>query len=116
MNDVTKLPKWAQTEIAVLKRRVKDLEDRIVAIGNPEKALVVATESLSHRGSDIGLGADCRVRFYIGENRRDSYQPYIEVHRNYHSIGGWIDIMSGWGSLVIRPQANNFAMVRAENL
>ncbi|MER7445022.1 DUF7239 family protein [Micromonospora avicenniae] len=103
------LPKWAQSEMARLRRIAEQCEARIAEADaraerarldtNP-KGVNTALDPYGIRDDLVGLGDNVRIRFTLGDGWRD------EITARVHPVGGYLEI-SGSRALVLHPQVSN---------
>lgn len=93
--DVTKLSKWAQREIEMLRGRVKSLESQLRA--RDEKGTRVAWAILME---EHGLPNGAAVIFTLNNNR-------VRVALRERSGYGWVVNVNGDRSVIAIPGANN---------
>jgi hypothetical protein len=106
-----KLPKWAQDQLATLRRKVTDAERRA-----EEARLASGPEDSDtflhpHDEIPVRLGRGEPVRFQLGEN----YFDYLDVRiKRDRRDGPYLELMSGGGVLALRPQVSNVVRVRVD--
>ena len=98
MNDVTKLPKWAQEKIANLERDLEHIRadrDKVYALTNGGKSSSIFVEGYNTKpsmflpeGSDIVFtlanGEELHVQYRFGQNDYD--KSAISIRSNWHEM------------------------------
>jgi ribosomal protein L6P/L9E len=97
MNDVTKLPKWAQEHIKKLECRVSEIDARIAAENGPDTRVQQLFGAREHKN----LGDRVTVRFNIKGHE------HIDVSMRDDHI-----YVSGISTIIITPTASNCIQVR----
>lgn len=110
MNDESKLPKWAQTDLITLRRQVEHLRQELDARhGNVPTKLALVDYS------ELG-GPDGRMKFHyhsdsmpvsfaFRDNNHDDYNKTIQCH-----------ILDRYGELVLEISGNYYITPRSGNL
>lgn len=113
MNDESKLPKWAQSELFCLRQKVKLLEEQNQVLRGEWPESNTALLSLGSKGSyeDIWLPAHAQVRFYIkgSKDYRDSFYVDVRVGRDDDTQ---LTLM-GHSSIRLVPQVSNVVHIEA---
>jgi hypothetical protein len=105
-HDLTKLPKWAQTLIAVLESDIRYLKAKVEA--GPENSNTFADP---HADPPRPLGQSPNIQFMLG---RDDLRQYIQARiQQDHNGTPYVYIMGG-DSIVIEPQSSNTVRLRIE--
>ena len=86
MSDITKLPKWAQTEIEVLRRRVANLQEKLDQVDN-------ATGTM----------------YWMNSGAVDTVKHGLPDYASMHATvdGGVIELQVQDGSLIVRANRDN---------
>ena len=97
----TRLPKWAQEELATLRRRV-EVAERLAEDARLATDPAGSTALLT-RGIDdpIGLGAHANIDFVIDER----HVIHVRV------VDGELDLNSSGGAIAVLPRATNAARI-----
>lgn len=111
MGDITKLPKWAQDELASRDRVIEVLREEIAELTADHKGSnVVMRVNLRYKY----LPPDARLIFYMepdpgdGKKLRDG----IEVHHQHDAYGPELILRSNGDRLNVMPSASNSVRVR----
>lgn len=100
MNDITKLPKWAQREIERLAANVAYWE--AIATAGPE----TSNTKVRRHGGDTYLGDSPRIEFMLDDGTT------IEAH----TTGGGLRVSSSMGrGINVLPQASNSILVEVRS-
>lgn len=114
--DVTKLPKWAQTEIEVLTRRVGEFEQREQDRVNGDSA---RTFSIVHLGFNpyrrpVPLQSD-EIEFRLGEDAANGQQS-VSVHVLLDNNDNVYELrVQGDRRIKVLPQATNAVYLRLDD-
>lgn len=112
MNDETKLPKWAQWELASLRQDVQRLENENKVLRSQWPKSNTALLSLGKKGyEDIWLPESAQVRFYIegSVDYPDSFYVDARVDRE----NGSLLTLMGYTSIRVVPQVSNVVHIEA---
>lgn len=94
--DITKLPKWAQSELRRLERDLASARETLAA--GPEDSNTFADPYSTRRP----LGADPTILFVLGE--RDEIR--VRVDRDSHGRA-YLDVNASSGRLMVHPRSSN---------
>lgn len=112
MEDITKLPKWAQNRIMLLERKVDELVGDIAARDGSQKTGVSYTTDFSCTDEVRRFIPTDTVRFHLPKlSERHVTDCYIEVRK----LDDHIEVRTQ-GTLVIRPRVTNVVTIRVEDL
>jgi len=100
--DVTKLPKWAQSKIRVLEMRVRELRAKLAE--GPEGADTFADP---YADEARPLGKSTRIEFVFDAEKRE----HIQAHLDEDKHGKYLEVYGNTG-LSIEPSASNVLRVR----
>jgi hypothetical protein len=98
-NDYSKLPKWAQSEIDVLKKNIEHYKEQFRQMSEKDTNTFM-TRGL--RDNDVGLPRDSSIRFVFG--LRKEIDVRIDMDNNLY--------VSGLDTLQIIPWASNVVKIR----
>lgn len=102
--DITRLPKWAQTKIEVLEMRVREARDRETAMfANPADTDTLFFDAYHYNPRPLPKGT--RVRFLLGKHALDVY-----VGRS----GEFVEVYTIAGHPVILPWMGNIFHVEVK--
>ena len=110
MYDVSRLPKWAQDELALRDRRIAQLEQELAALSSKHPGSNVAIRE-SVRSSEVTLPPDSKISFYM-QHSGSQWRSSIEA---YHEANGQLYVASDTGRLVVLPVASNSIRLRIVN-
>jgi hypothetical protein len=96
--DISKLPKWAQSEILVLEKDVESLTRQVNQIVAGANSRV----HWSYGENENGLPEHATVTFKVGEHKH----VRVRLRFEEHSIGR-LNINCDGGSLIVHPGASN---------
>lgn len=104
--DVTRLPKWAQDEIATLKRQADELSAQLERVSNPHPNSNVR---VSHYGMhpEVTLPQDSLIDFHMPRISGRVVQPMISVRHDRVGDGDFLAVSSNTGKLIIESQSGN---------
>ena len=98
-NDITRLPKWAQTHIDVLERNVEYWREKTLA--GPDNSNTFLGGGLDGRKP---LGTSPTVEFYVGAERQYRNRLTARLQEN-----GRLYVTAD--SLLVKPQASNVVTI-----
>ena len=75
--DVSRLPKWAQSRIATLENEVKNLRAHVEEISADHEGTNVVIDQ-HHVYPDVGLPESSQILFYLGKGR-DRWRDAVEI-------------------------------------
>lgn len=109
MNDVKKLPKWAQSEIEVLQMRLAEAAKKVRAIDEGRKTKVSIIRPLSeHEDKPIYLPDDKTIRFQIGPAEWQWID--VRIRKTSEQSAEFLELMSG-GDQLIAPEVRNVTRI-----
>lgn len=116
-HDLHRLPKWAQSRIAVLENRVQHLESKLNE--GPEESDTFADPYGTfapgdNQPSGRPLGEGTIVRFWLGDDRR---YKYVDVSAKVTGRGKhYVNVHGGEGALSVRPSSSNVVEITVTDL
>lgn len=114
MNDESRLPKWAQQELAVLRMAVKSLENENKVLRREWPKSNTTLLSLS-RGvgayDDLWLPESALLRFYLKGSKDYGEQFCVDAHVERQE-GMRLELM-GHSSISVYPQSSNVIYIEA---
>ena len=105
--DETKLPKWAQVELANLRRRNSELQ-RVITEGPENSNTFVNWVS----GPDKPLGTDVRVRFQVTPRTEKRMDTWLEARLDHDYRGTYLYV-SGSACFSVEPYSGNVVHIRS---
>lgn len=103
-----KLPKWAQTEIAVLEMRVRELTQTIQEISPDSNTKVVAQITSEHK---LFLPNRTHVKFYVGDGPFDYIEIGLRINRDNSEN---VYVSTGHGMISICPTSGNAIFIEQD--
>lgn len=103
--DISKLPKWAKSEIEFLRMRLKEKEEVIEKLNAPVEDSKISY-TLEAMGSEYGLPENTVIKFK--ENGMEYHISFATQNRK------GIQIRAYTGTLAVSPEASNSITVKAE--
>lgn len=112
MGDITKLPKWAQDELANRERKIRDLETCIETLKADHQGSNVAIQDYVH--GCTYLPENSRIIFYMEPDPGDArkIRDYVEVHHQQDAYGPELIMRTSGDRLAVMPSASNSVRVR----
>ncbi len=107
MNDITKLPKWAQDKIETMELRIKEAEKRARAFEEKTKTRVFFKYLLSTtKDQPAYIPDDRQIRFILGP---EDWQ-YVDVMIRKTHEGEYVELMAG-ADIHIAPEVRNVSKI-----
>jgi len=109
MNDVTKLPKWAQDKIQVLEMRLQEMTKRARAYEEKTQTpIYVRNLSPLPDEKPLYLPADKAIRFMTGNGDWEYVDVRLRKTAEYPEF--FVELMSG-GDIHIAPEVRNVSRI-----
>jgi hypothetical protein len=107
--DLTKLPKWAQSRIRVLEMNLEHAKEKLAA--GPENSNTFADRFYQEGARP--LGQDTKITFMMDGHQDDNrhHSLYIEGRVERDPRGSFLYIMGG-DSIHVEPQSSNTVKIR----